>query len=83
MSLTEVDSRIALKSTQSKQAMLEKAEHEERQARQITRRFYELIARVLQVIHIDRDGYGPLGVEEPIEQWEFKKRIQKICKEYL
>lgn len=60
-----------------------RALHEQQQSLNLERRFNELIARVLQVIHIDRDSYGPLSVTESEVSLQFKAKIQAICKEYL
>lgn len=57
--------------------------HEEGQRANLKRRFNQLVANVLRVVHIDHDNYGPLSINEPQDQAEFKAKITAICKEYL
>lgn len=57
--------------------------HQAEQVKNIERRFKETVCRVLNAIHLDRDNYGPLGVNEPQSLAEFRQKITAICKEYL
>ena len=60
-----------------------KQKYEAEQKKNVERRFREMVCRVLNAIHLDRDHYGPLSVNESSRDGEFKSKITSICKEYL
>lgn len=60
-----------------------KKQYEAQQRIAESRRFTELVCRVMNATHLDKDNYGLISVSEDAKSSEFKAKITAVCKEYL